>query len=63
MFDGICDQTRKLKSVSGTMPNDEIWVISSLGIHMFVSFYSSNQGFSANIHYGNEIDKFAHSRL
>ena len=59
MFDGICDQTRELKTVSGKMPNDKIWVISSSGRHMFVDFVigivTSGPGFSANIHFGNEI--------
>ena len=59
MFDGICDQTRELKTVSGKMPNDEMWVISSSGRHMFVDFVisitKSRPGFSANIHFGNEI--------
>ena len=59
MFDGICDQTKKLKTVSGKMDNDETWVISSSGRHMFVDFVIgieiSNLGFSANIHFGNEI--------
>ena len=59
MFDGICDQTRELKTMSGKMANDETWVISSSGRHMFVSFVMgieiSNLGFSANIHFGNEI--------
>ena len=59
MFDGICDQTRELKTVSGKMPNDETWVISSTGRHMFVTFVidnlNYNPGFSANIHFGNEI--------
>ena len=62
MFDGICDQTRELKTVSGKMPNDEIWVISSSGRHMFVDFvigiYNSYPGFSATIHFGNEINNF-----
>ena len=59
MFDGICDQTRELKTVSGKMPHDEKWVISSSGSHMFVDFVIglkiSHPGFSANIHFGNEI--------
>ena len=62
MFDGICDQTRELKTVSGKMPNDEMWVISSSGRHMFVDFVidilSSDPGFSVNIHFGNEINNF-----
>ena len=59
MFDGICDQTRELKRMSGKMANNETWVISSSGRHMFVSFVIgidfSSLGFSANIHYGIEF--------
>ena len=43
------------------MPNDDKWVITSSGNHIFVSFrvdiLLSEQGFHANIHYGNEINK------
>ena len=42
------------------MPNDDKWVISSSGHHMFVSFnvdiMVSKPGFLATIHYGNEIN-------
>ena len=59
MFDGICDQTRELKTMSGKMANDEKWVISSSGRHMFVDLVIgtsiSYAGFSAHIHFGNEI--------
>ena len=59
MFDGICDQTKELKTVSGKMDNGETWVISTSGRHMFVDFVvdilNSKPGFSANIHFGNEI--------
>ena len=62
MFDGICDQTRELKTVSGKMPNDETWITSSSGRHMFVDFVigyiSSRPGFSANINFGNAISIF-----
>ena len=42
------------------MPNDDKWVISSSGRHIFVSFnvdiiYSA-PGFTTKIHYGNEIN-------
>ena len=41
------------------MPNDDKWVISSSGHHMFVSFnvdiLVSRPGFIAKIHYGNKI--------
>ena len=58
MFDGICDETRKLKTISGKMPLDEKWVISSSGRNMFVDFLvailNPNKGFSAKIHFGNK---------
>ena len=58
MFDGICDQTRELKTVFGKMPHNEKWIISSSGRHMFVDFVidiqNSNPGFSASIHFGNK---------
>ena len=58
MFDGICDQTRELKTISGKMPLDEKWVISSSGRNMFVDFLveilNSKPGFSAKIHFGNK---------
>ena len=60
MFDGICDQTRELKTVSGKMPHDEKWVISSSGSHMFIHYHIQNvvsrPGFHAQIHYGNKIN-------
>ena len=42
------------------MSDDDKWVISSSGHHMFVSFNvgflnSRRPGFSAKIHYGNRI--------
>ena len=59
LYDGTCDQTKELETLSGTMPNDDKWVISSSGHHMFVSFNVwtiSRPGFIAKIHYGNEIN-------
>ena len=57
LYDGICDRTKELKTLTGTMPNDDKWVISSSGRHMFVSFsvdeFHSWPGFIAKIHYGN----------
>ena len=42
------------------MPQDDKWVISSSGHHMFVSFdiayVVSRPGFIAKIHYGNYIN-------
>ena len=41
------------------MPNDEKWVISSSGHHMFVNFnvdyLVSRPGFTAKIHHGNRL--------
>ena len=58
MFDGICDQTRELKTISGIMPLDDKWVISSSGRNMFVNFLveliAPDYGFSAEIHFGNK---------
>ena len=60
LYDGTCDQTKELEILSGIMPNDDKWVLSSLGRHMFVSFsisiLNSRPGFTATIHYGNEIN-------
>ena len=57
LYDGTCDQTKELKTLTG-MKNDK-WVISSSGHHMFVSFtvddLASFPGFLAKIHYGKEI--------
>ena len=59
LFDGACDQTKELETLTGKMPNDDKWVISSSGRNFFVSFQvdidNSRPGFTAKIHYGNEI--------
>ena len=59
LFDGVCDQTKELQIMSGSMSNDVKWIISSSGRYMFVRFvvstYDSSTGFLAKIHYGNEI--------
>ena len=58
LYDGTCDQTKELETLTGIMSNDEKWVISSSGHHMFVSFTigvkNSRPGFTAKIHYGNK---------
>ena len=60
LHDGTCDQTKKLKTLTGIMPNDDKWVISSSGHHMFVTFnvriVESYPGFLAKIYYGTEIE-------
>ena len=56
----MCDQTKELQTLSGSMSNDVKWIISSSGRYMFVRFavgnyYGSSTGFLAKIHYGKEI--------
>ena len=60
LFDGVCDQTKKLQLLSGSMANDVKWIISSSGRHMFVKFAvgyeaSNSTGFLAKIHFGKSI--------
>ena len=59
LFDGACDQTKELQTLSGSMSNDVKWIISSSGRYMFVRFavdiWDSSTGFLANIQYGKEI--------
>ena len=60
MFDGVCDQTKILQTLSGSMSNDNKWIISSSERYMFVRFAVEttvvhSTGFLAKIHYGNEI--------
>ena len=60
LFDGVCDQTKELSTLSGSMSNDVKWIISSSGRYMFVRFavnlvFEPSTGFLAKIHYGNEI--------
>ena len=61
MFDGVCDQTKILQTLSGSMSNDNKWIISSSERYMFVRFAvdngGSSTGFLAKIHYGNDILK------
>ena len=61
MFDGSCDQTKELKTLYGSMSNDDKWIISSSGRYMFVvssvhEFLLPTR-FLAKIHNGNHIRK------
>ena len=60
LYDGTCDQTKELERLTGKMHNDDKWVISSSGCHIFVSFIiglkSTRPGFLAKIHHGKEIN-------
>ena len=59
LFNGVCEETKELKTLGGSMSNDVKWIISSSGHNMFVRFaldyFVSSTGFLAKIHYGNEI--------
>ena len=56
LFDGVCDQTKELQTLTASMSDDVKWTISSSGRYMFVRFgvgtWGSSTGFSAKIHYG-----------
>ena len=61
LYDGVCDQTKELPTLSVSMSNDIKWIISSSGHYIFMRFATavaaadSSTGFLAKIHYGNEI--------
>ena len=59
MYDGSCDQTKELQKLSGSMSDDNKWIISSSGRYMFLRFavdvFYYSTGFLAKIHYGNEM--------
>ena len=59
LFDGVCDQTKELQTLYGSMTNDVKWIVSSSRRYMFVRFtvdiFYPSTGFLAKIHYGNEI--------
>ena len=56
MFDGVCDQTKELQTLTASMSDNVKWIISSSGRYMFVRFgvgtWGSSTGFAAKIHYG-----------
>ena len=65
LFDGVCDRTKELQTLSGSMSNNVKWIISSFGRFMFVrfsyaSFYSA-PGFLAKIQYGNVLNQKLHA--
>ena len=71
LYDGTCDQTKELETLTRTMSDDDKWVISSSGHHMFVSFSKSQYflvskpGFLAKIHYGKKLKyiKIVHQKI
>ena len=60
LYDGTCDETKELETLTGKMSYNDKWVISGSGHHMFVVFnvdiLVSDPGFTAKIHYGNKIN-------
>ena len=61
LFDGVCDQTKEIITLTGTVSiQDDIkWSFYSSGQYMLVKFFNddpfgtiSSSGFSAKIHYG-----------
>ena len=57
-YDGVCDSTKEFAVKSGIMEEENKWVLSSSGRHMFISFipyYHSHPGFSAKIHHGIKL--------
>ena len=61
IYDGVCDSTKEIDTLTGTMNIEDKWVLSSSGRHMFIRFdiglNHPRRGFSANIHYGIEFKK------
>ena len=61
LFDGVCDQTKRLQTLYGSMADDSKWIIYSSGRYMFLHFpvgddsSINTNGFLAKIHYGKEI--------
>ena len=57
-YDGTCDHTNQIVELNGLMSNNDKWVISSSGRHIFVRLSGGSlnlfPGFFAKIHYGNE---------
>ena len=55
LYDGVCDETRKIRKLNGAKLMNEDWIFYSIGRYMFVEFingFTTRPGFSANIHYG-----------
>ena len=62
LYDGVCDSANKIEKLTGTMPMEDKWIKSSSGRNMFIYHENGryvipgNEGFSAKIHYGIEIE-------
>ena len=71
LYDGTCDQNKKLARLTEKMPNDDKWIISTSGHHMLVIFSKSqyhrsfNPGFHAKIHHGKKLKyiKIVHLKI
>ena len=54
LFDGVCDQTKKLKTLSSSMTGNK-WITYSSGHYMFVRF-DPPYDVSHELHNGSRID-------
>ena len=59
IFDGVCDSTKEIDTLTGKMNMEDKWVLSNSGRHMNIKFdigiVKPYPGFSANIHYGTKF--------
>ena len=60
-YDGVCESTKEFAAKSSRneiMEEENKWVFSSSGRHMFITFlpdFESHPGFSAKIHHGIKL--------
>ena len=56
LFNGVCDSTKVLQTLSGSMSATDVkWIFSSSERYMFVKLFPFYKGFSANIHYSKNF--------
>ena len=59
LFDGVCDQTKTINTLTGTLPVNASQVFSTTGQNLFVRFgigsTFSMPGFFAKINFGKDI--------
>ena len=60
LFDGVCDQTKTIITLTGSLPVNATRVFSTTGHNLFVRFgrgstVQSSPGFFAKINFGNDI--------
>ena len=59
LFDGVCDQTKIINTLTGSLPVNATQVFSTTGHNLFVRFGRgstwSRPGFFAKINFGNDM--------